>query len=187
MIDDIEEFCEKYRACEEGYQWALSTCKDMEDVWDKLCASEETCHHDWLVWIITREGVCDDKTLRLFAVFCCTRIWHLITDKRSRKAVCVAHRYALGRATDEELKEAHDNAWYVAWAAKSVAARSVLWCALWGAARSAAQHVARSAAWAAALSAAQDTEQDAARAAALDDYKKWIQKNVKNPFHKKHI
>jgi hypothetical protein len=43
---------------------------------------------------------------RLFAVACCERIRHLLTDPRSRAAVEVAARYVDGLASDDQLQEA---------------------------------------------------------------------------------
>jgi hypothetical protein len=52
-----------------------------------------------------------DRKLRLFACACCRRIWHLLTDERSRQGVEIAEGFAEGAVTVEKLSEALGLAW----------------------------------------------------------------------------
>jgi len=102
------------------------------------------------IWAATRKGMLDDRTLRLFACKCVREVWHLLTDKRSRKAVEVAERYAVGEATSEELDAAGAAAWAAAGAAAGATARAAAWAT--------ARDAARAAAWAAAWATAMDKQ-----------------------------
>jgi hypothetical protein len=161
----VSTWLRKHDACPEGYAWAVSTCKTMQQVWD-------TAKPEWLIWVATRPGVLDDVTLRRFACWCARQVWHLLTDERSRHAVETAERFCDGKATLEELAAARAAATVAdtaARAAATVAARAAASDAASDAACAAARHAARAAAkyasyasmaaaryaaWAAAMTAA---------------------------------
>ena len=135
---------------------------------------DERVPDDEKIWAFTREGIMDDRTLRLFAVGCARKVQHLMADQRSINALGVAEDYANGLASDEELAAAKKAAWEAweaaraaawsaaraAWASAWEAAREAAWSAAWEAARAAAKkaaweawEAARASAWAAAREA----------------------------------
>jgi hypothetical protein len=97
-METIESFCDRHEACADGKKWALDNCSTMCDVWERA-------KPEYLVWIATRDGVIDDKTMRLFACWCVRQVWHLLDDERSRNAVVVSEKFANGVATKEELAD----------------------------------------------------------------------------------
>jgi len=194
MTLTIEQFCDKFKACREGREWALYNCKDMDEVW-------QWAKPDWMLWIATREGVLTDMELRLFAIRCARQVQHLMDDQRSINALDVAELHINGFATDEELtaaRAAADAAWvaaaaawdavkdadsaaYAAWVA-AVAARAAADAAMAAAkdaaadaamaARDAAMAAARDAAWVAAA-AAWDADWAAVKDADSAAYAAW--------------
>lgn len=142
----VIEFCDRHDACEEGREWALANCRDMDHAWEVL-------KPEWLIWVATREGVLDDRTLRLFAVWCARRVQHLMTDPRSVTALDVAERFANGAATEDELRAAYAAARDAAAGAAADAAWDAAGAAAWDAARDAARDAAARAAARAARAA----------------------------------
>jgi len=92
----------------------------------------------------------DDKTRRLFAVWCARQALSLIKnpDQRSVDACDVAERYANGEATEDELTEADAAARSAAWSAAAAA-----YAVAYAAADAAAYAAADAAAWSAAAAA----------------------------------
>ena len=121
------------------------------------------------VWVVTR--FLDDKTNRLFAVWCAREALKLVDkpDPRSIAACDVAERFANGDATKEELNAAYaaDAAAYAAaYAAADAAAYAAAYAAY--AAADAAYDAAADAADAAAAYVAADAAADAAYDAARE-------------------
>ena len=73
-----------------------------EDEW--LSGSDPLPMLDFLATTAT------DRKLRLFACACVRRVWHLLSDERSRSAIQVAERCADGQADHRELLSARDDA-----------------------------------------------------------------------------
>ena len=121
----------------------------------------------------------DERTVRLFACDCAERVLYLFearhpNDRRPRKAIETARRYAEGKAEVEELTDAWDAAEAAAWEAREAAgaaAEAAVWAAaeaaVWAAAGDAAEAAVWAAVWAAraAVWAAAGAAGDAARAA----------------------
>ena len=168
-----KDFLKKHDACIDGATWALSISEDMADVWDAMV---EQGKHDWLIWTATMPGVFPDSVLRKLAcrfvretpLHNGRKVWDLLVDERSRRAVEVAEAYADGKATAQELAATDDAAYAAAEAAHDAAydaARAA--CAAAYAAYAAAHEAAYDAARAAAYADADAAVRAAARAAQI--------------------
>ena len=113
-----------------------------------------------IVWAVTRLIECKRERVWLGAQFVRETplhdgrtVYDLLTDERSIAAIEVCEAYALGQASDEELKAAEDAARAAAWDAGTAAwAAWAAWAAgaagaAWATARADARAAARAAAW----------------------------------------
>lgn len=124
--------------------------------------------------LLQNRGGVSERKLRLFAVACCRRVWHLLYDGRSRRIVEAGERYADGEGVVERLTglqteavkaafhagvdgtEDNDDKWYAAAEAAASVARPYL---------SLSEVASRAASYA---TNAQHPEQEAERAAQAD-------------------
>jgi len=133
--------------------------------------------------LVRMVGVAGERNLRLFACDCAAHVLPLFEkkypdDKRPRKAIAVARRYANGKATPAELDAAGDAAGAAAGAAAGDAAGAAAWDAAGAAAGAAAGDAAGAAAWAAAWDAAEAAAGAAAWVAAGAAEKVWQGKRL---------
>jgi hypothetical protein len=117
-------------------------------------------------------GKVSERKLRLFAVTCCRRIWHLL-ERPDQSALTVAERYADGVASPEEVTETRQSLLPMPPRVGRYLRRRAIWDAVWGTLTEQvdALHVARAAAW--ALHG--DGE--------LGNLAVWLRHIVGNPFH----
>jgi hypothetical protein len=69
-----------------------------ETEWNACCEPE-----DMLVEMLPKDATTIERKLRLWGVACCRRIWDLIIDHRSRKAVDIAEIQADGPVNEKKL------------------------------------------------------------------------------------
>jgi hypothetical protein len=130
--------------CSEGWQKLLShlgkTGPDDEPL--PLLTVLDICELSEALWCL--RALPEHNALwRHYAVDCVERVAHLLVDDRSRKALWVARRHALGQATDNDLAEAEKNAMAVS---RTAGTAYHVWAATESASQVAARH-----AWAAAV------------------------------------
>ena len=103
----IKEFIEKFNPCEERAEWALAECSTMQEVFAKAKPG-------WRIWIAARPGIMSKKDLILWACKCVKKtplanggtVWDLLTDKRSKRAVKIAKKYAKGEVSFKVMERA---------------------------------------------------------------------------------
>jgi hypothetical protein len=155
-------------ACQEGLDWA-ARFKDCSEAFLSLNRV------DWVLWSLRHAGLQDAAKERRFACWCARStplagggtVWDLLGDPRSRAAVEVAERYALGAVDGEELAAARAAAEWVttALADGAPAVRAAAAAAAWSTAEDPTLAVVESAA--AAATAAGWPEATAAQVLAL--------------------
>lgn len=111
FITTVEQLIEILpNICEPAREWlAKNNITDLADAWDRCPRA------DWMLWLDKALDLLSDRERRLIACRCVRetplgdgrKVWDLLTDDRSRHVVEVAERYAVGKATDEQLAAAY--------------------------------------------------------------------------------
>jgi hypothetical protein len=65
-------------------------------------------HPYMMLWSL--KGKDSDRKMRLFAIACCRRIWHRLSDPRSRRAIEIAERYVESKVRNLERESARREA-----------------------------------------------------------------------------
>jgi hypothetical protein len=128
----------------------------------KKCADDESLA---LIDVLDSSGLSDalvclqaepqhSNLFRLLSVRYARRAQHLLKDQRSIRALDVAERHAIGKATTNELAVAVAEAWDVAGGAADISNGDESWRAAWVAKGDAPRNAPWRAAWAAAWAAA---------------------------------
>lgn len=123
---------------------------------------------DLMLGGLRERGLASERKQRLFAVACCRRVWHLLTDERSRAAVRMAERHADGQAGLKELARTR----VAAVTAADRVARNAGWAAYHAAVQRVTDESIDSACMAAVESQARSARR-AARAAGADEAAAW--------------
>lgn len=102
-------------------RWAVSISNNMADIWDTMIKQNK---YDLLIWVIinTRCRILSKTVLRKLAcqfvretpLLNGHKVWDLLTNECSRKAVEVAEKYANRKTTSTKLSKAYDDAYYLA-------------------------------------------------------------------------
>ena len=150
-IRDLIARLRTLHACDESIAWLETLDPDAP-----AYAAWRSCERgDWLVWLVSHGAIRDavgDRALRIIACDCAEDvlpIWETWARDKApehldapRNAIAVSRAFAMGKATELDLKAARAAARDAAWAAR--AARAAVRDAAW-----AARAAVRDAAWAA--------------------------------------
>ena len=121
----------KIEACPDAIEWVGD--RTLEQAWN------ECKRGDWMLWFAWHKV--SKRKIVLAASLCTNEVRHLMKDERSTNAIAVGIRYGNGKATDEELKAAADDAYDAyayADARAATAARAAACADAYAAARAAA-------------------------------------------------
>ena len=110
MLTTTFKLLRGHNACKDRYtvlREALTRGDDEPITLIEILDSNGLADALWALRAVPDEQAAErDKLARLFACWCVRQIWHLLTDERSRTAIEVAERYAVGEATHDDLKAA---------------------------------------------------------------------------------